>query len=105
VSLPRVKLLVLKVITGTGEGLIEYIVSAINYAIGWTGPKGEKVRVISMSLGGPYDDPTFHSEIQKAVKNHIIVVYAAGNQGDGNGMMHEYSYPGAYQEVVEVGFR
>lgn len=34
----------------------------------------------------------------------IIVVSAAGNEGDGNSITQEYSYPGAYQEVVEVGF-
>lgn len=100
---PKAKLLVLKVLTGSGVGEIKHIVSALKYAVSWTGPQGEKVRVISMSLGGPDDDPALHSAIRDAVKNNILVVCAAGNEGDGNSSTQEYSYPGAYQEVVEVG--
>ncbi|MFY4777066.1 S8 family peptidase [Metabacillus sp. RGM 3146] len=100
---PKAKLLVLKVLKGSGEGTIESITSAIKYATRWRGPKGEKVRVISMSLGGPNDDSSLHSAIKNAVQNNIIVVCAAGNEGDGNSGTNEYSYPGAYPEVVEVG--
>ncbi len=100
---PKAKMLVLKVLTGTGEGTIESITNAIRYAAKWRGAKGETVRIISMSLGGPEDDPDLHKAIQEAVKQNIIVVCAAGNEGDGDGTTGEYSYPGAYQEVVEVG--
>ncbi|WP_088071810.1 S8 family peptidase [Gottfriedia luciferensis] len=100
---PKVKLLVLKVLSGAGEGSIESITQAIEYAINWKGANGETVRVISMSLGGPEDDQTLHKVIQSAVENNIVVVCAAGNEGDGNGSTSEYSYPGAYNEVVEVG--
>lgn len=100
---PKAKLLVLKVLTGTGEGTIESITQAIQYATTWKGAKGESVRVISMSLGGPEDNPELHKAIQKAVEKNIVVVCAAGNEGDGDGGTSEYSYPGAYQEVVEVG--
>ncbi|MDQ0220456.1 major intracellular serine protease [Peribacillus cavernae] len=100
---PKAKLLVLKVLTGSGEGETEHITSAINYAIKWTGPQGEKVRIISMSLGGSDNNPSLHSAIKKAVQNNMIVVCAAGNEGDGNSQSNEYNYPGAYQEVVEVG--
>src|SRR5262249_3091058 len=31
------------------------------------------------------------------------VVCAAGNEGDGDGSTNEYSFPGAYDEVIEVG--
>ncbi|MGE7766916.1 S8 family peptidase [Peribacillus sp. NPDC096540] len=100
---PKAKLLVLKVLNGSGEGTTESITSAINYAVNWTGPNGEKVRVISMSLGGPDDDPALHSSIINAVQSNIMVVCAAGNEGDGNAETNEYSYPAAYQEVVAVG--
>ncbi|PLT32735.1 S8 family peptidase [Bacillus sp. V5-8f] len=100
---PKAKLLVLKVVNGTGEGEVEDIVSGIDYAIGWTGPRGEKVRIISMSLGTPDDPPSLHNAIKRAVANNIIVVCAAGNEGDGRSNTQEYNYPGAYEEVVEVG--
>lgn len=100
---PKAKLLVLKVLSGSGEGKTENIAAAVKYAIKWRGPKGEKVRVISMSLGGPDNNRSLHTAIKSAVQNNIIVVCAAGNEGDGNARTTEYSYPGAYQEVVEVG--
>jgi major intracellular serine protease len=100
---PKARLLVLKVLTGSGEGTTQAITAAINYAVNWIGPSGERVRVISMSLGGPEDDPSLHAAIQAAVRNNILVVCAAGNEGDGNSQTNEISYPGAYQEVVEVG--
>ncbi len=100
---PKAKLLVLKALTGSGEGTADNITSAIHYAINWTGPQGEKVRVISMSLGGPDDDPALHSSIRNAVQANISVVCAAGNEGDGIADTIEYSYPAAYPEVVAVG--
>jgi len=100
---PKVKLLVLKVLNGRGEGSVEAVTQAIEYATYWKGCNGESVRVISMSLGSPEDDLGLHEAIQKAVEQNIVVVCAAGNEGDGSGETSEYSYPGAYQEVVEVG--
>jgi major intracellular serine protease len=100
---PKAKLLVLKVLSGAGEGSVESITQAIEYAISWKGCNGETVRVISMSLGGPEDDPELHKAIQKAVEQNIVVVCAAGNEGDGDDATSEYSYPGAYEEVIEVG--
>ncbi|MFJ7976675.1 S8 family peptidase [Peribacillus sp. JNUCC 23] len=100
---PKAKLLVLKALNGSGEGTTDNISSAIQYAINWTGPRGEKVRVISMSLGGPNDDPALHSSIKNAVQANIMVVCAAGNEGDGIADTVENSYPAAYPEVVAVG--
>lgn len=100
---PKAKLLVLKVLNGKREGTVESITKAVQYATKWRGAKGEKVRIISMSLGGPVDNPELHQSIQEAVKQNIVVVCAAGNDGDDDGTTSEYSYPGAYPEVVEVG--
>ncbi|UOQ95399.1 S8 family peptidase [Halobacillus shinanisalinarum] len=100
---PQANLLVLKVLTGEGSGKMQWIIDAIDYATNWTGPNGEKVRVMSMSLGGPKDIPELHTVIQEAVKNDISVVCAAGNAGDGREDTPEYGYPGAYNEVIQVG--
>lgn len=56
-----------------------------------------------MSLGGPQDVPELHEAIQKAVKQDVLVVCAAGNNGDCNDNTEELDYPGAYSEVIEVG--
>ncbi|RWZ52382.1 serine protease [Halobacillus fulvus] len=100
---PQSKLLILKVLSGEGSGNMEWIIDAIEYATDWTGPEGERVNVISMSLGGPDDIPELQKSIQRAIQKDISVVCAAGNSGDGRGDTPEYGYPGAYNEVIQVG--
>lgn len=101
---PKAKLLIVKVLAGKqGSGAYEWIINGINYAANWQGPNGEKVRVISMSLGGRQDVPELHKTVKNAVNKEILVVCAAGNGGDNDPGSIELSYPGSYQEVVEVG--
>lgn len=100
---PQSNLLILKALTGSGSGNMEWIINAIDYATNWEGPNDEKVRVMSMSLGGPTDVPELHEAIQEAVKQDISVVCAAGNAGDGREDTPEQGYPGAYNEVIQVG--
>lgn len=100
---PEAKLLIAKVLNGKGSGTYESIINGIRYAINWKGPNGEKVNVISMSLGGPSDLPELHEVIKEAVEQDIAVVCAAGNEGDARADTPEYAYPGAYNEVIEVG--
>lgn len=94
---PEANLLIIKVLDKNGSGQYEWIISGINYAI------EQKVDIISMSLGGPEDIPELHEAIQKAVTNNIIVICAAGNQGDGSDSTDEFDYPGCYNEVISVG--
>lgn len=100
---PKAQILSLKALTGEGAGEYEWIIDAINYAVNWRGPNDERVRVISMSLGGPEDVPEMHKAIQNAVNHDISVVVAAGNDGDSQEDTFEYAYPGAYNEVISVG--
>lgn len=100
---PKAKLLILKVLandpknSNSATGKYEWIINAINYAV------KQKVDIISMSLGGPKDHPSLHKAIQNAVNQNILVVCAAGNEGDGDGKTNEWTYPGAYNEVISVG--
>ncbi len=100
---PDASILAVKVLTGKGSGRYDWIINGIKFAVDWRGPNGEKVRVISMSLGGSEDYPKLHKAIQEAVQSGILVVCAAGNSGDGRDDSPEYGYPGAYPEVVQVG--
>jgi major intracellular serine protease len=99
---PECKLLILKALDDEGSGYLSWITSAINYAIDWRGPGGEKVSVISMSLGGP-DSDAEHEAIKRAVSEDILVICAAGNEGDNDFNTDELSYPASYPEVVSVG--
>ncbi|MGN8646640.1 S8 family peptidase [Gracilibacillus sp. HCP3S3_G5_1] len=100
---PEAKLLILKAFDAKGSGEFNSIIQAIQYAIKWRGRNGEKVRVISMSFGIKWDVPELHQAIRKAIANDILVVCAAGNEGDGDARTTERIYPGYYKEVVQVG--
>lgn len=93
---PKSKLLILKALSKNG-GQYPWIVNAVNYAI------EQKVDIINMSLGGKYNDPNLHEAIKRAVNNGILVVCAAGNDGDGNSDTIEKNYPACYPEVISVG--
>ncbi|GHH96941.1 S8 family peptidase [Neobacillus kokaensis] len=94
---PEANLLIVKVLDKHGSGQYEWIINGIHFAI------EQKVDIISMSLGGPVDVPALREAIQKAVANNILVVCAAGNEGDGQDSTDELGYPGAYNEVISVG--
>lgn len=95
---PEASLLILKVLSDNGSGEQESIIDAINYAIDWKGPQGEKVRIISMALSAQQNFPAMHHSIIRATDNGILVICGAGNSGG-----EEKQYPGAYNEVICVG--
>lgn len=94
---PEASLLIVKVLNKNGSGQYDWIINGIHYAI------EQKVDIISMSLGGPNDLPELHQAIKKAIANNILVVCAAGNEGDGDDSTDEFAYPGCYNEVISVG--
>ncbi|HPF44576.1 MAG TPA: S8 family peptidase [Syntrophomonadaceae bacterium] len=100
---PHAKLLAVKVLDKDGAGSYASISQGIAWARKWQGPKGEKVNVINMSLGGPVPDNSMHKEIVQAVQDGISVVCAAGNSGDGDPNTPELSFPAYYEESLAVG--
>lgn len=74
------------------EDIIPDGISMINAPFMWskniTG-KNVKIAVIDTGCDLTHED--------------ILVVFAAGNEGDNNSSTDEYSYPGAYNEVISVG--
>jgi major intracellular serine protease len=99
---PEAKLLICKVLDAQGSGSYKSIIDGINYATNWTGPNGERVRIISMSLGGPYNDPHMERAILNACSKGILVVVASGNEGDADQNTYEYGYPALYNECITV---
>jgi major intracellular serine protease len=100
---PGAKLLICKVLDSEGRGGYDGLLAALAYVRDWRGVNGEKVSIASMSLGGPVDSPLLHASIQSTVAAGILVVCAAGNDGDDQAATDEYAYPGSYPEVVSVG--
>lgn len=100
---PDAQLLILKTLNKAGSGSINNLIEAIYYAIDWRGPLRERVRVISLSLGTKTNSSSLHQAVKRAVESGISVVVSSGNDGDGNSSTAEYRYPGAFEEVIEVG--
>lgn len=94
---PDSKLLILKVLESNGNGNLENVVNAINYAI------DQKVNIINLSLGCKVDIPELHSAIKRAVNNNVMVCCAIGNEGDNGANTNEIDYPAYYPEVISVG--
>lgn len=94
---PDSKLLILKVLDKSGNGNMESVVNAVNYAI------DKKVNIINMSLGCPTNVPELHTAVKRAIDNNIVIVSASGNNGDNNANTYEIDYPSGYNEVISVG--
>lgn len=99
---PKAKLLIGKVLDDSGSGSYKSIIDGIEWATKWRGANDERVRIISMSLGGTYNDPRMERAILKAVSKGILVVVASGNEGDNREETYEYGYPALYNECVTV---
>lgn len=85
-----------------GEGPVVFgtdraVAAGIDYATNLS-KAGYRPMIITMSLGGPEPSSIIEAAIDRAIENGVIVVAAAGNEGE-SGM----SYPGAYPQVISVG--
>ena len=104
---PEAKLLIGKVLDANGSGSYRDIINGIKWATNWKGKNGEKTRIISMSLGGTYNDRDLEEAILEACAKGIVVVVASGNEGnneeEGGQESYEFSYPALYNECITVG--
>jgi len=102
---PESKVLVCKVLDRHGSGNYYSIIEGIRYATNWKGANGERVRIISMSLGGSHNDPKLEQAILDACAKGIVVVVASGNESTDTGINEsfEISYPALINECITVG--
>ncbi|MGX9134599.1 S8 family serine peptidase [Rummeliibacillus sp. JY-2-4R] len=89
---PNVQLYSLKYADGTKEGSIGEVIEAINWSIEY------KMEIINISSSTYEDDPALKKAIDQAVKAGIIIVAAAGNQGN----QSKPTYPARYSNVIAV---
>jgi subtilisin family serine protease len=78
-------------------GTSEMVAAGIDYVTDLA-IAGYRPMVINMSLGGDALEPVEQAALDRAIANGVIVVAAAGNEGE-TGM----GYPGAYAPVISVG--
>ena len=90
---PNVTILPLRVLGPDGSGDTTDVVAAIDYAV----QKG--AQVINLSLGTDTDEKTLKELVKYAVKQEVLVVASAGNNGQENVM-----FPARYNsEVLSIG--
>lgn len=101
---PEAKLLICKVLNKEGSGDYSSIINGIRFATNWRGKNNERVRVINMSLGGPYNDPNLYKAILEASAAGIMVVVASGNEGNNEEEPNQFetSYPALYNECITI---
>jgi len=97
----QIKIMSLKVLDNNGHGDTQRVASAINYAV----DKGADV--INLSFVGNDYDPKLQVAIDRAWKNNVVMVAAAGNEEDhGHDFADKMSYPicndGTDNEVIGV---
>jgi serine protease len=86
-----VKIMPLKVLSGSGSGSVAGIADAIRFAA------DNDADVINMSLGGPFPSRVLKKACEYAVKKGTVVVAAAGNES-----RSKVGYPAAYPGVIAV---
>ena len=94
---PGAKILPVRVLDANGSGWY----SDITQGITWAAQHG--ARVINMSLGGPSPSSSLDAAISYARGCGVVVVAAAGNDGDCAGTPNGASYPAASTGVIGVG--
>jgi subtilisin family serine protease len=89
---PEVHLMIGKVLSNAGSGSFSWIIAGIDWAV------QNNANVISMSLGGTTGSSALEAAINNATAADVLVVAAAGN--DGNSQPH---YPAYYNNALAVG--
>ena len=87
----NVKIMPLKVLSGSGSGSVAGIADAIRYAA------DEGAQVMNMSLGGAFPSRVLKKAVEYAHAHGVVVVCAAGNESRG-----KVGYPAAYPGAIAV---
>ncbi len=93
---PEVDLYALKVFNSEGSSSLSSIVAAIDWAI------DNDIQIISMSLGMDYNSSTLGAACNRAYDSGILLVAAAGNDGNSSGTGDSVDYPANYDSVIAV---
>ena len=101
---PAALLHAVKVLSSRGSGYTSDVIAGIEWTMdpNGDGNYSDRMDVISMSFGGG-DSTGMGDACDAAYAAGIVLVAAAGNDGDGDSTTNEYSYPAAYGSVIAVG--
>lgn len=86
-----------KALDSTGSGYTSDIISGIDWAI------DNKMDIISLSLGSNQTSTALQNAVDIAYSSGLLVVAAAGNDGNSTGSGTNIEYPANYSSVIAVG--
>jgi len=95
-SAPDAWLYGVKVLFDNGEGPVSDVIEGID----WSVQNG--MQVLNMSLGTDVYVAAFEDACDQAYEAGLLLVAAAGNEGDGDPNTTELSYPAAFDSVIAV---
>jgi len=95
---PEVELYSVKVIDKDGVGRVSAVLSGIEWAV------NNNMQVINMSFGSSMNmTSSIIAALDNAYKAGIVIVAAAGNEGDASGEGNNIDAPARYAPVIAVG--
>jgi minor extracellular protease Epr len=93
---PDAELYAVKVLDAYGSGYISDVIEGIDWAV------QNNMDIISMSLGTAAYSQALNDSTANAYKAGILLVAAAGNNGDGNLSTDDVLYPAKFDSVIAV---
>ncbi|NMM64404.1 S8 family serine peptidase [Clostridium sp. P21] len=94
---PDASIYAVKALDSSGQGYTSDIIAGIDWAM------QNKMDIISMSMGTNETSTALKNAIDTAYNNGILVVAAAGNDGNTSGTGTSIEYPANYPSVIAVG--
>ncbi len=93
---PEIRLYAVKVLDDSGKGSVESVVAGIEWAV------NNGMQVINMSLGASSGSQTLKDACDIAYAKGLLLVAAAGNNGNPPGKGDNVNYPAKYESVIAV---
>lgn len=94
---PQARLYAVKVLDSQGSGAYSNIIAGIEWAI------DNNMKIINMSLGGRSTSEALEAACNAAYDAGVLIVAAAGNEGNKRGNRDTIGYPAKYASVIAVG--
>lgn len=93
---PEASLYAVKVLDENGSGYVSDVIAGIEWCI------NNGIQIINMSFGSDLDSQALHDACDKAYERGILLVAAAGNDGNPPGKGDNVDYPARYDSVIAV---
>jgi len=98
---PDADIYAVKVLNDSGSGTWSSVAAGIDWVIEQN-TTGQIIHIINMSLGGSTDSQTLRDACDRAYATGILLVAAAGNEGNPSGKGDKVGYPAKYSSVIAV---